>query len=79
MVDFLFHRGVGGTRSGEDEWCEFVFGREQSFPAEAPRRREFGFALLLLSVSASLREMAFVIASWILYFTAAWGDAIGVG
>ena len=51
-----------------------MFGREQSFPAETLRRREFGVVLLFLSVSASLREMAFVIASWSFCFTAVWGE-----
>ena len=71
MVEFLFHRCVGETRPEEDEWGEF--------PAEALRRREFGFALLLLSVSASLREMAFAIASWSSCFTAARVAGIGGG
>ena len=43
------------------------------------RRRDVGFALLLLRVSAPRREMAFVIASWISCFTAGWGDAIEGG
>ena len=70
VVDFLFHCGVGGPRSEECEWGEF--------PAETLRRREFGFVLRFLRVSASLREMAVVIASWSFCFTAVWGAVIGV-
>ena len=76
----LLCRGVavsprrGGPQSEEDEWVEFARG-----DAETQRSLLCVLFSPRLRVSASLREMAFVLASWSFCFTAVWGAAIGGG